>query len=282
MTPSVEAPLRKRAAAGADQAAAEAFPVARESLPSSELRSGDYVLRFADSPEALDQVLRLRFRVFNLELGEGLDESLGTGRDEDSFDACFHHMVVHRRSTGEAVGTYRMQTAAMAAGHRGFYSEGEFDLTGFPADFLDRAVEIGRACVAREHRTGRVLHLLWRGLAEYLMWNRKRYLFGCCSLTSQDRALGGEAYAHLRAQGLQHSSVHALPLPGLECEAPGGGPGSPAPPEIHIPALFQSYLNLGAKICGPPAIDRLFKTLDFLVVLDVEALDERAYRSFFR
>jgi putative hemolysin len=48
------------------------------------------------------------------------------------------------------------------------------------------------------------------------------------------------------------------------------------------PALFQSYLNLGAKVCGGPALDRLFKTIDFLVVLDIEALDLHSYRFFLR
>ena len=52
--------------------------------------------------------------------------------------------------------------------------------------------------------------------------------------------------------------------------------------QVHIPALFQSYLNLGAKVCGGPALDRLFKTIDFLVVLDIEALDLHSYRFFFR
>jgi putative hemolysin len=51
---------------------------------------------------------------------------------------------------------------------------------------------------------------------------------------------------------------------------------------VHIPALFQSYLTLGARICGPPAIDRLFKTIDFLVLLDTRELDPAAFRTFFR
>lgn len=51
---------------------------------------------------------------------------------------------------------------------------------------------------------------------------------------------------------------------------------------MHIPALFQSYLNLGARVCGPPAIDREFQTIDFLVLLDTHALDERVFRVFFR
>jgi len=57
------------------------YPRFRESLPSGEMREGKYAVRFAKSREELDAVLRLRFEVFNLELGEGLETSFRTGRD---------------------------------------------------------------------------------------------------------------------------------------------------------------------------------------------------------
>ncbi|HTO72592.1 MAG TPA: GNAT family N-acyltransferase, partial [Gemmatimonadales bacterium] len=255
------------------------FPAAPESIPTAVIRAGSYSLRFAATPADLDLILRLRFEVFNLELNEGLDTAYATGRDEDEFDALFHHILVWHHPSGRCVGTYRMQTAAMARTGPGYYSAGEFELHRLPAEMLERSVEIGRACVAREHRTGRVLHLLWRGLAEYLSWNRCHALFGCCSLTTQDLALGGRAYRHLQRIGAEHREFSVGPLPGLECELP---PATAEAETVHIPALFQSYLNLGARILGPPAIDRLFKTIDFLVLLDVHELEAHAYQSFFR
>jgi len=255
------------------------YPVAKAALPTSEHTSGGYVLRFAQTPEELEAILKLRFEVFNLELDEGLVESYQTGKDEDELDARFHHLAITHKATGEIVGTYRMQTTQMAAAMGGFYSAGEFDLGGIPTDILDDAVEIGRACVAKAHRNGRVLQLLWRGLARYLTWNRKRYLFGCCSLTSQDPDLGHRVYQVLLAEGHAHSACRVTPLDGLECPP---DPAREGPrPEVHIPALFQSYLDLGARVCGPPAIDRRFQTIDYLVLLDIQALDERVFRVFF-
>ncbi len=258
-------------------AGAPPFPAAPDGIPTGVIRAGSYSLRFATTPADLDLILRLRFEVFNLELHEGLDTAFATGRDEDEFDALFHHILVWHHPSGRCVGTYRMQTAAMARDASGYYSAGEFALHSLPAEVLEHSVEIGRACVAREHRTGRVLHLLWRGLAEYLSWNRCHGLFGCCSLTTQDLGLGGRAYRHLQHLGAEHPDLRVEPLPGLECELPASH-GEP----VHIPALFQSYLNLGARILGPPAIDRLFKTIDFLVLLDVRELEAHAYQSFFR
>ena len=258
---------------------AASYPVAEASLPADDLTSGKYRLTFARSTEQLRAVQRLRFEVFNLELGEGLESSFRSGLDQDDFDEALHHLLISDETTGAAVGTYRMQTAAMAAAHCGFYSAGEFDISGFPLPMLDAAVEVGRACIAREHRGRRVLHLLWRGLAQYLMWTRKQYLFGCCSLAIQDGRIGNRVHARLVEEGHLHPSVNAWPLPGLECGLHDYG-ATPEPP-FEIPPLFQSYLNLGAKICGPPAVDRDFKTIDFLVVLDVRELESHVYRSFF-
>lgn len=49
------------------------FPAFREAIPQKELIEGRYHLRFARTPEELDAVLKLRFEVFNLEIGEGLE-----------------------------------------------------------------------------------------------------------------------------------------------------------------------------------------------------------------
>jgi putative hemolysin len=38
-----------------------------------------------------------------------------------------------------------------------------------------------------------------------------------------------------------------------------------------IPRLLSAYLALGAAICGPPAIDREFGTIDFLTWIDTRS-----------
>ncbi len=253
------------------------YPVARDSLPPDPAPSGPYAVRFARTAADLDAILRLRFQVFNLELNEGLVESYVTGRDEDDLDVRFHHLMIADQATGEVVGTSRMQTPEMAAAHGGFYTAGEFDLSGMPERLVERSVEIGRACVAKAHRNGRVLHLLWRGLAGYVAWNRKTALFGCCSLTSQDAALGVATFRHLEAEGRLHPEFTIAPLPEAECRVE---PGAVLPPP-HVPALFQSYLSLGALVCGPPAIDRLFRTIDFLVLMDIRRMDPKVFRHLF-
>jgi putative hemolysin len=259
------------------------YPPRPELLPAGVFEHGRYRVRFARRAGELDSVLRLRYQVFNLEMGEGLAASAATGRDEDAFDAACHHLVVED-AAGAVIGTYRMQTAAMAAGGLGFYSAGEFDLSALPAEVIARAIEVGRACIAREHRNRQVLFLLWKGLARYLAATGTRYLFGCCSLTSQDPAEGLRALAHFAARGLLHPRFTVAPRPGLECAGDAAAAAAAVaadPAAVELPPLFRTYLRYGALVCGPPAIDYEFKTIDFLVLLDSAGLDPRSRALFF-
>lgn len=255
------------------------YPICAELVPPAVLREGRYEVRFARSEAELEAVLRLRFEVFNLELGEGLDESFATGLDRDEFDAVCHHLIVTDLQTTQIVGTYRMQTGEMATRNAGFYSASLFDVAALPAGIVADSVEVGRACVAESHRNTQVLFLLWRGLALYVASNRKRYLFGCCSLTSQNPHEGLAVMRSLEAHGHVHPELRVAPQPGYECYGPELEP-DPAV-EAKIPKLFRIYLRHGAKACGAPAIDRLFKTIDYLVIFDVAAMDERQVRTFF-
>lgn len=256
-------------------------PVAPRSLPTRVLREGRYEVRFARSADELVAAQRLRFEVFNVELGEGLEASWQMGLDRDRFDPVFHHLLVLEQASGEVVGTYRMQTAAMARENFGFYSDTEFDLDPLPASVIDASVEVGRACVALRHRNTQVLFLLWRGLALYMTTNHLRFLFGCCSLTSQDPEEGRAVMAQLEASGQVHPEIRLLPRPGFECYRDDEPAAAVSRRRVKIPKLFRIYLRHGALVCGPPAIDREFETIDFLVLFDIAAMDEKRLRTFF-
>jgi putative hemolysin len=258
--------------------ALEDYPRNPRGLPPMVLERGDYRLHFASTREELDAVLRLRFDVYNLEMGEGLDESEHTERDLDAFDAQCHHLFVQHKESGECVGTYRLQTAAMAVAGGGFYTDQEFRVDQVPEAVLSEAVEVGRACIGRAHRNGQVLQLLWKGLANYLLWNDKHYLFGACSLSSQDPAEGMALFRDLSSNGSLHPTIRVEPRAGWECRMTEAIPLSMPVPET--PRLLQGYLNLGGHVCGEPALDRAFKTIDYLVLLDIEAMPPGLFRRF--
>lgn len=255
------------------------YPPDRARIPPFEVSDGAYVARFARDAADLQSVLRLRFRVFNLELGEGLASSRAEGLDRDPYDEYCHHLLVVHEPTDTVIGTYRMQTSEMAASGAGFYSDDEFQLDAWPAEVLDASCEVGRACIAADHRHRRVLLLLWRGLGAYVLHNRKRYFFGCCSLTSQDPSDAARMAEYLRRRGHVHPHLDLQPRPDHDCHEAALDPEGWA--AVEVPTLMGTYLRYGAWICGRPAIDRDFGTIDFLALLDLDEMDpDRILRQF--
>jgi putative hemolysin len=238
-----------------------------------ELRLGPYLAKFAIGNDELAAALRLRFEVFNLELNEGLQSAYASGYDHDEFDAVCDHLIVKHISSQKTVGTYRLQTGIRAKENLGYYSQREFDFAAYET-LRPRLVELGRACIHREHRSTDVLYLLWRGIAEYAVKHGSRFLIGCSSLTSQDPAHGTAVYKRLLDWQVEEA-LRTAPHGSFEM------------PIVHssstddcVPKLLRTYLAIGARICGPPALDPEFKTIDFLTLLDLERLHPRIRMRF--
>jgi putative hemolysin len=252
------------------------------------------VARLVRTADEVRRAQRLRFEVFNLELGEGLAESHATGLDVDPFDEFCDHLMVEEVATGEVVGTYRLQTGQLAAANLGYYSEREFDFAPYEP-FRCETIELGRACVDAKHRNFDLLHLLWRGIARYATERKARFLIGCSSLTSQDPVEGAAMYQKLRGY-LATPQLRTLPHTQFSVVAEGDDlafgrgsiiyePGSTPPATASNGAsakLLRTYLAIGAKICGPPAIDREFGSIDFLTLLDLRALPPIVRAHFLR
>jgi len=237
---------------------------------TSQFRAG-----MAESLEDLIDCQRLRYLVFNCELGEGLDSSARIGLDRDRYDFICDHLMVRNISTGQLVGTYRMQSGFRAKGNLGYYSEQFFDFTPYEG-IRAEVLELGRACVHTEFRNSAVLHMLWKGIARYAMSCGARYLLGCSSVTSQDENEGMALYDQLREKYLIEPSLRTKPRPQFACRATNASAPAPA-----TPRLFRAYLEVSARLCGLPAIDREFKTIDFLTLIDLQRIPDRLRTCLF-
>lgn len=245
---------------------------------SLNIQTNKYTVRLAESWEEVELALKLRFEVFNLELDEGLPQSYINMMDEDEFDKQFHHLLVIENATDKVIGTYRVQDSEMAEKGHGFYTASEFTISLFPFEVIFNGIELGRACIHKEHRNGRVLFLLWKAIAKYLVITEKRYLFGCCSLTSQSTEEAWMVFNYLTRSGHLHQSLNIPVEPTFQC--PGRVVSNQ--PEIELPKLFQLYLQIGAKVCSSPAIDRTFKSIDFLILLDLKTIKPETKNLFFK
>jgi putative hemolysin len=298
-TASVIAPTRQalpiNLAVGSAPLAELGFSTYIPSLPPVKPRIhaevGHYRLRLAEHQEDRDAACRLRFKVFNIELNEGLASSYQTGLDTDQFDAFCEHLLVEDKLESDparrVVGTYRMQSGATAARHWGYYSAQEFNFAPYETLRAD-ILELGRASIDREHRTPEVLTLLWRGIAQYASNMGLRYMIGCSSLTSKDPAEGWQVYRQLEHYRVspefatEPTAAYACPSEpqGVPAQPSPGQPDSSIRSAVKVPKLLKTYLAMGARISGPPAWDREFGTIDFLTLLDLKLLSHSARNRF--
>jgi len=249
----------------------------------------------AESSEDREAVCRLRFRVFNIELREGLESSYETGLDSDQFDLFCEHLLVEDKLESNpmrrVVGTYRMQSGATAARNLGYYSEQEFNFASYEP-LREGILELGRASIDTEHRTPEVLTLLWRGIAQYANNMGLRYLIGCSSLNSKDPAEGWQVYRQLEQYRVTPEFA-TEPTAAYACPSEQEGADAQTSPQTEdpslrtatpiqgrVPKLLKTYLAIGARICGPPAWDRDFGTIDFLTLLDLRLISASARNRF--
>ncbi len=215
---------------------------------------------------------RLRWKVFADELGARLNTTL-PGHDVDLFDPYCDHLLV-RDDEGQLVGTYRVLPPHQAKRVGGLYAETEFDLTRL-IHLRSRLLELGRACVHRDHRNGAVIMALWAGLAEYMQRHGLDAMIGCTSVSMRDGGhYAASLWARLRRTHLAPIEDHLLPRLPL----PVDSLRQDLPAEA--PALLKGYLRVGARICAAPAWDPDFNTADFPLLLRLRDVNPRYARHF--
>jgi putative hemolysin len=236
-----------------------------------------YTVRLAENAREVESALRLRYKVFNVELGNRETVEDQAPLEFDAYDFKSRHLIIIENQTGETVGTYRLNSIKTAGGTRGFYSFNEFTIEDLPVDVLHNGIEIGRACIAAEHRNTKALFLLWKALFQFLEYSDKRYFFGCCSIFTQDEMIGEKVFRMLSSNGHFHEDLFVKPRKNGLILAEDSLPESG---EVGLPNLFNMYLRIGAKVCSPPMIDREFGTIDFFVVFDAATMNKK-YRTMF-
>ena len=248
--------------------ASDAFATAAAS--SSET----VVIGWASTVEEVHEVQRLRYQVFSDELGVNLQGH--DGLDEDQFDACAKHLFVRDVKSGQVVGTYRVLPRECTR-DIGFYSAQEFDITAF-ASHQDKVLEVGRACVHKDHRNGGVLMALWKAVLQYTMTHGYEMILGCTSVPIAANAPSiADIEVMLQNSGAMSEEFKVAPRNPFDNNIQ---PAVDADVRMVLPPLFKGYLRLGAQVCGAPTYDPDFHTADFLTVLKLSHVSPRYAKHF--
>jgi putative hemolysin len=248
-----------------------------------------YRVKLAETEAEREGAQRLRYRVFVEEMGaEASAAQRAVRREWDDFDAYFDHLIlvsldpVIADPLDRVVGVYRLMRDEAARAGRGFYGASEYDLTPIAASGRP-SVELGRSCVAPEHRGGPAMHLLWNGLANYVIERQIELLFGVASFHGTDPAPLAEPLAFLHHEHLAPPDlrVRAQPEHYLDMNLMPREAIDPARALQGIPPLIKAYLRLGGFVGEGAFVDRAFNTIDVCVVMDTVRMTER-YLHFYR
>jgi putative hemolysin len=253
-----------------------------------KMDTSQFEVKLAETEAELLGAQRLRYSVFVEEMGAEVTALEHAERlERDEFDQYFDHLVLINRAKGiedpldRVVGVYRLMTSEAAANGIGYYGASEYDLDCLIATGR-KAVELGRSCVAPGVRGGVGMHLLWNGLAEYVLSRNIEIMFGVASFHGTDvdaiaPALSLLYHAHLapedlrvRTQPQHYVDMNRMPLDEIDTvEA-----------MQMVPSLIKAYLRLGGFVGDGAFVDSDFNTTDVCLLMDTERMTNR-YRRFY-
>jgi len=257
-------------------------------LKPVELLAGEIELRLAENEDEIRAAQALRYRIFYEEMSaEPTAEMQRLRRDFDSFDDyCDHLLVIDRALPAgprRVVGTYRLLRRAMAEKRGQFYSVDEYDIRqilAFPGEIL----ELGRSCIEPAYRQRSIMQLMWRGIADYVMYHEIGLMFGCASLAGVDPAAHALALSYLyhhhlapanlrpRALPSRYVAMNMMPRDQVDARAALG----------QLPPLIKGYLRLGGFVGDGAVIDNQFHTTDVSVVVVTDRVTGKYYRHYTR
>ena len=244
------------------------------------IETDSFLVETVSDSDSFKEIVRLRYDIFLREFAGRGDRFTFFPYDIDLHDFACDHLVVKDKSSGRIVATYRLLFQAEGE-KKNFYSEGEFDLSEFH-QVKGNKLELGRACVHRDYRTGAVISLLWKGLCQYASKSDTRYMFGCSSLARKEFGALPFVFEQLEKRDAIISDYHV----GVRSSYQASGyprlrlPTNVSPDFRSMPSLMNMYLLAGAKMSSEIAYDEEMDCLDLFTVLDFKKLPASFERRF--
>ena len=253
------------------------------------LEAGHYTVRLAETDEDVAAAQRLRYRVFVEEMGaDASAEDRAVRRERDAYDEHFDHLLlIDETSRAEdpldrVVGVYRLMRGAVARRGVGFYGEAEYDLSKIK-DYPRETMELGRSCVAADHRGGAAMHLLWTGLGHYVADHNVEIMFGVASFHGADPAPLAQPLAYLHYNHLAPEDLRVRAQPDVFVPMDRIPEEEVRRPEAvrAIPSLIKGYLRLGGFVGEGAFVDHGFNTVDVCLLMDTARMVDK-YKNFYQ
>lgn len=243
-------------------------------------RRSDLEVKIATTDREIYLAQKLRYKVFYEEHGAGENaQATEQKRDFDEMDDVCDHLIV--LDGEEVVGSYRLITRKAAKRLGRFYTSSEYDI-GCLEKYSGNVLELGRSCVARNHRPREVFRMMWQGIARYVEEHEIGLMFGCASFhgTDPSKIEHGLAYLHHKHLAPEEWRPSAITDARVEMDIM---PFDKINKELvlqQIPSLIRGYMHLGAYVGDGAFLDMPFNTIDVCIVLFTENLSKSYLQRF--
>lgn len=265
-----------------------------------------HAARGRDIPESMHEVGRLRELSFRA-IGEGS----GNAIDVDRFDADYTQLILVDQSTDAICGGYRLgpsRDLLALGGPERFYTRECYHYTREFLDELGDSIELGRSWIRVERqREALPLHMLWRGIGEYLRTHPEyTTLFGPVSISDEYATASKLLLQRFLEENRRESRLAPLVRPRHPpSPSPRAGTGwrrradrasewidrvlptartleeldrlveSVEADGRRMPPLVRHYLRLNARFLAVSVDPDFGNSLDALMVVDIAEVDPR-------
>lgn len=238
----------------------------------------------ARTPQDIRAAQKLRYEVFYEEMGAiPSPETEKNKYDGDAIDDhCDHLLVVDTNNNNNVIATYRLLRREKAKNLGRFYTASEYNIKPI-IDFDGNILELGRSCVAKNHRTKPTMKLLWRGLGTYINLYSIDLMFGCASLagTNPDdhaKALTYLYHNHLAPKEIRPRTLEDYYVNMDRCSLSDKDARRTL---AQLPPLIKAYLRVGGFVGDGAYIDKQFNTTDVCIVVKTHLIEDRYIRQYF-
>ena len=249
------------------------------------IKIGKFEIKIAEFKHEIKRAQSLRYSVFYEEKKAKPKFSQKVLKlDYDDHDNTADHLIIidKNKDINNVIGTYRLLRGCLAKIKKGFYSEREFDLSNLKRIFSSQSIlELGRSCVHSDYRSGLILKLLWKGIAQYINLYEIKILIGCASFNgiNVNKILAELIYlkmnhslpSKLKIKSTQINDTLFLDKKNNFCSQ-----------DIFnkLPPLIKGYLRLGGMVSSDYYIDYRFNTIDVCVLILTENIVTKYKKKF--
>ena len=138
-------------------------------------------------------------------------------------------------------------------------------------------LEVGRSCVDKKYRDGKIIKMLWKGLASEISKKKYSFVIGCASFPEINpiKILNELSYLNYFHKAPSKYNTRAISKYKINWELIDKKKIDVRRVFRQLPPLIKAYLRVGAWIGSEAVIDRIFKTIDVCVILKSTNIKEK-------